>query len=103
MRPYRLHIAGMLIAVWGVAGCQSNSPPTVQLNPDECWEAGRVYPESAWDTARAFRREGIPMYLTGKEYPDAQRILVRPDDRERAVSLLRELQHRPIPYMVAPG
>jgi len=93
----------MLIAISIVVGCQSNSPPTVRLNPEECVEAGTVYPASAWDTARAFHRAGIPMYLSGKEYPGAQRILVRPEDRERAVSLLQELEHRPIPYRVAPG
>jgi hypothetical protein len=43
------------------------------------------------------------MYLTGEEYPGRQRILVKPDDREKAVSLLQELQCRPVPYMVTPG
>ncbi len=103
MRLIRLHIAGTLIAVCALAGCQSNSPPTVRLNPDECMEAGRVLPGSAWDTMGAFRRAGIRMYLTGEEYPGAQRVLVRPEDRERAISLLQELQHRPVPYAVTPG
>src|SRR4051794_24489552 len=103
MRLLRLQIVGIITAICVLVSCQSNSPPAVRLNPDECVEAGRVLPASAWDTARTFRRAGVPMYLTGEEYPGAQRILVRPEDRERAVLLLQDLEHRPTPYLVTPG
>ena len=89
-----------LIAIWIAAGCQAESGPQVHLNPADCVEVGSVYPSSAFDTAQAFHRAGIPIYLAGKNYPQPQRILVRPEDRQRAVSLLDDLRRRPIPYQV---
>jgi hypothetical protein len=97
----RIYVAVILICT--VAGCCTEQKPVPKVDLASGIEVGRVLPASAWDTARAFRSARIPMYLTGEEYPGAQRILVRPEDRARAITLLNQLKDRPIPYFVQPG
>ena len=85
-----------MICIVGVfVSCQSTTSPTTQLQPEHCVQVGTVTPHGAWNTKKQLARAGIPAYTDGSQYPLPYRILVPPDYRQRAVSVLRDIDQQP--------
>jgi hypothetical protein len=78
-----------------VVGCQNAPSPTTQLQPEQCVEVGTVTAHGVWSTKKQLARAGIPAYTVGSQYPLPYRILVPPSFRQRAMTVLRDIEQRP--------
>jgi hypothetical protein len=78
-----------------IVGCQNAPSPTNQLQPEHFVEVGTVTPHGVWSTKKQLARAGIPAYTDESQYPLPYRILVPPNYRQRALTVLRNFKQRP--------
>lgn len=87
----------LLLAASGASalvGC-AHPPAARPAIPGHFVEAASVTPHGVATIKRELHRAGIVAYTDGSQYPLPYRVLVAPEDRERAARLVAEIKQRP--------
>lgn len=77
------------------SGCAHESSRQAQI-PVGYVEAGMVTPHGVWSVNQELSKAGIIAYSDGSQYPLPYRILVAPENKERASALISEIKARPL-------
>jgi len=94
LHPMR-NLALAAVCLGALSGC-AHRPSTSSRIPANYVEAGTVTPHGVWTAKKKLSDAGIVAYSDGSQYPLPYRILVAPENKDRASSIISEIKKRPL-------